>query len=253
MKRLTQFMLRLGLGLLFFAIVLPASVMAFPPGPGTGDPTTNKGPSYVYGLAADSCNGGMQLTFPFKGVDSADGQEKTYYCLTLSQDSSTYKEVDVAQNHACDRTDVVKDGVAMPVGFSVTRNGVQSCFYFQQDKVKANYTIGAGTGGGSTPGSTNKKNKTSTIPNQLGTADQLGIPGVQADSNAFASALRAVFLIIGSLAVIIIVVAGIQYVVSAGNPDQTRKAKDAILYAVVGLIISLLAVTIVSFVTGRLS
>ena len=37
---------------------------------------------------------------------------------------------------------------------------------------------------------------------------------------------------------------------SAGDPGKTKKAKDTILYAVIGLIICVLAFAIVNFVIG---
>lgn len=52
----------------------------------------------------------------------------------------------------------------------------------------------------------------------------------------------------GSVAVIFIIVGGIQYVTSAGNDQNTKKAKDTITNAVLGLIIAILAFAIVNFV-----
>lgn len=52
----------------------------------------------------------------------------------------------------------------------------------------------------------------------------------------------------GAIAVIMIVVGGIMYATSAGNDQQVAKAKNTILGAVVGLIIAVLAYSIISFV-----
>jgi len=56
----------------------------------------------------------------------------------------------------------------------------------------------------------------------------------------------------GVASVITIIVGGIMYSVSGGNESRTKTAKDAILYAVIGLVISLSAYAIANFVTGKL-
>ena len=55
----------------------------------------------------------------------------------------------------------------------------------------------------------------------------------------------------GIIAVIMIIVGGIMYSLSAGDSKKAGTAKDTILYAVVGLVITLLAGAIVNFVLGR--
>ena len=62
--------------------------------------------------------------------------------------------------------------------------------------------------------------------------------------------LTAVIGIVGILAVIMIVYGGIQYTMSAGDAGKVKKAKDTILYGVIGLIVALLAFAIVNFVLG---
>lgn len=57
----------------------------------------------------------------------------------------------------------------------------------------------------------------------------------------------------GIIAVAFIVYGGFRYVLSQGNPDQTKTAKDAVLNAVIGLIIAILATTLVRFVAAELS
>lgn len=64
--------------------------------------------------------------------------------------------------------------------------------------------------------------------------------------------LNAVFGIIGVVAVVFIIIGGINYVTSQGDPGKTKKARDTILYAVIGLIVTLLAFAIVNFVLGSI-
>lgn len=55
---------------------------------------------------------------------------------------------------------------------------------------------------------------------------------------------------LGAIAVIMIVVGGIRYAVSGGDSSAVTGAKNTILYAVIGLVVALLAYAIVHFVVG---
>lgn len=78
------------------------------------------------------------------------------------------------------------------------------------------------------------------------------IPKVEANDNTFAEVMGIVFQIAGALAFLVIVIAGLIFVTSAGNPDRAARARNAIIYAAVGLIVSVLATVIVNFVLNRL-
>jgi len=56
---------------------------------------------------------------------------------------------------------------------------------------------------------------------------------------------------IGIISVIMIIIGGIRYAVSGGDDAGVKGAKDTILYAVIGLVVALLAYAIVNFVLGR--
>ena len=58
------------------------------------------------------------------------------------------------------------------------------------------------------------------------------------------------FIIAGMIAVIMIIIGAYWYILSAGDPQKVKKAKDTILYAVVGLIISISAWAIIEFIIG---
>jgi hypothetical protein len=77
------------------------------------------------------------------------------------------------------------------------------------------------------------------------------LPRVEAGSGQIETILQVVFVIAGAVSVIVITVAGLSYVLSNGDPQRAAKAKDTILYAVIGLVISILSFTIVSFIIGR--
>jgi len=60
--------------------------------------------------------------------------------------------------------------------------------------------------------------------------------------------LQLTFGILGAISVLVITVAALQYVLSAGDTQKVARAKDAIIYAAVGLVVAILAFSIVSFV-----
>jgi len=57
----------------------------------------------------------------------------------------------------------------------------------------------------------------------------------------------------GAAAVIVIVIAGILYSTSGGETANVKRAKDMLTYAVIGLVVALLAYAIVNFVIARFS
>jgi hypothetical protein len=64
--------------------------------------------------------------------------------------------------------------------------------------------------------------------------------------------INILLFIIGIIAVIVIVISGIQYVTSGGNAEQASKAKNGIIFAVVGIIVAVMAYAIVGFVVDNI-
>lgn len=64
--------------------------------------------------------------------------------------------------------------------------------------------------------------------------------------------LNAVFVLIGIISVVMIILGGITYATSQGDPGKVKKGKDTILYGVIGLVVALLAFAIVQFVLDAL-
>ena len=60
--------------------------------------------------------------------------------------------------------------------------------------------------------------------------------------------INVVLGVLGLLAVAIIIYGGFMYTTSAGDASKIKKAKDTIMYGVIGLVIALLAYAIVNFV-----
>lgn len=57
---------------------------------------------------------------------------------------------------------------------------------------------------------------------------------------------------LGIVAVIMMIIGGVTYMTSQGDPGKTKKAKDTILYGIIGLIVALLAYAIVNFVLANI-
>ncbi|MFA5004363.1 MAG: pilin [Candidatus Saccharimonadales bacterium] len=72
-------------------------------------------------------------------------------------------------------------------------------------------------------------------------------------STALSTVLQIVFGVTGAIALLVITIAGFRYVVSQGDPNSVAQAKNTIIYALVGLLISIAAFSIVTFVVKGVS
>ena len=64
---------------------------------------------------------------------------------------------------------------------------------------------------------------------------------------------NTILAIVGVVAVLFLILGGFQYITSAGNPEQIGKAKNTVLYAIIGIIVAILAYVIVNFVITKLA
>ena len=71
--------------------------------------------------------------------------------------------------------------------------------------------------------------------------------------NRVKNVLEVVYLWIGIIAVIVIVIGGIRYMTSQGEPDKIKGAKNTLTYALIGLIVTLMAFAITEFFIGALN
>ena len=68
------------------------------------------------------------------------------------------------------------------------------------------------------------------------------------DNGVFSRITNTVLLIVGLISVIMLIYGGLRYILSGGDSKKVTDAKNTILYAIIGLIISMLAYAIVHFV-----
>ena len=75
--------------------------------------------------------------------------------------------------------------------------------------------------------------------------------GANGNPNPIPIVIGIVFGVAGALALLMITISGMRYITSAGNPEKTAKAKNGIIYSLVGLAIAIAAEAIVAFVLKR--
>ncbi len=95
----------------------------------------------------------------------------------------------------------------------------------------------------------------SQTPDAAVCADRNQTPGanrIYGKDGIITTATQILAIVTGVAAVIVIIIAGLQYVLSTGDPAKINKAKDMILYAVAGLVVAALAQSIVVFVLSEL-
>lgn len=82
-------------------------------------------------------------------------------------------------------------------------------------------------------------------------ADKAGIPKMSLGQATVDGILASLFGVAGVVCIIFIVLGGVKYTVSQGNSGDLQKAKDTILYAVIGLVIVFASYGVINFILGR--
>jgi hypothetical protein len=71
-------------------------------------------------------------------------------------------------------------------------------------------------------------------------------------NGVISKATNIITLIVGIAAFIVIVVSGLQFILGVGDPARIANARNALIYAIVGIIIAVMAQVIVKFVVNKL-
>ena len=72
------------------------------------------------------------------------------------------------------------------------------------------------------------------------------------EGGIFKTITNTALFIIGALSVIMLIYGGIRYTISMGDAKNVEAAKNTIMYAIIGIVVALLAAAIVNFVLGAL-
>lgn len=89
-----------------------------------------------------------------------------------------------------------------------------------------------------------------TIANSVNAVPLVNPLGVDNFCGLLTSIATAVAGLVGAISVIMIIVAGIMYLLSAGSPERITKARTALFYAIAGLAIAISAGAIVATIKG---
>ena len=77
------------------------------------------------------------------------------------------------------------------------------------------------------------------------------LPDADAKKSTLDTLANVAFGIAGSLSLLFVVIGGVRYVMSSGDPNNLSRAKNTILYAIIGLVVTISAFAIVRFVLMR--
>lgn len=70
--------------------------------------------------------------------------------------------------------------------------------------------------------------------------------------NALKVALDIISIVAGFAAVILVILGGIKFTISGGDPSATKSARDTIIYALIGVVVVLFSQTIIAFVLDKI-
>ena len=71
-------------------------------------------------------------------------------------------------------------------------------------------------------------------------------------NTAIINIINAVIGVLGLVCVVVMIIGGVNYMTSSGDAGKVKKAKDTILYGVIGLAVCVLAFAIVNFVISNI-
>lgn len=91
-----------------------------------------------------------------------------------------------------------------------------------------------------------------TGSNSTSAACSTGGDPITGPGGAIAKVTTLIAYISGIAAIIVIIVGGVMYVLSNGDSSKVQAARDTVLYAVIGLVVVILARTIIVFVIGKI-
>ncbi len=81
-------------------------------------------------------------------------------------------------------------------------------------------------------------------------ANKCGLPQVNANQDTLKNIIQIALGVIGAFALLSMTLSGFKYITSGGSPEKTSEAKKGIIFALVGLMIAIMAEAIVAFVVN---
>lgn len=81
-----------------------------------------------------------------------------------------------------------------------------------------------------------------------GAACDTGLPRVQASNGNLATLMTYVFGVIGAIAIIVIIIGALNMTLAEGDAGKVARARQTVVFALVGLVIAISAEAIIAFV-----
>ncbi len=75
---------------------------------------------------------------------------------------------------------------------------------------------------------------------------------VGGNGGIFGTISNILIYLVGAISVLMLIYGGLRYVTSTGDSARVKGAKDTIVYAIIGIVVALLAYAIVGFVTANI-
>jgi hypothetical protein len=75
--------------------------------------------------------------------------------------------------------------------------------------------------------------------------------GTDSANKLITNLVNTLLFIVGALATIMIIVGGVLYVTSSGDASRTTRAKNTLMYAIVGLVVAFVAYAIINWVINK--
>ena len=79
----------------------------------------------------------------------------------------------------------------------------------------------------------------------------INLPKPLADNSSLTHIFNIILAVMGALALLMLVIAGLRYTISQGDAARVADSKRMIIYTLAGLVVITLAATIVNFVLDR--
>lgn len=76
--------------------------------------------------------------------------------------------------------------------------------------------------------------------------------GEESANKLITDLINVLLFVVGALAVIMIIVSGVLYVISSGDASKVARAKNTLMYSIVGLVVAFIAYAVVNWVIDKL-
>ena len=86
----------------------------------------------------------------------------------------------------------------------------------------------------------------------LGGARSVNDGGTSDLAGTFKGVINTLLFITGMVAVLFIIIGGLRFITSNGDSNQASQARNTVLYAVIGLVVAIMAYAIVNFVVTNI-